>query len=193
MGLLYAILGAFARRIYGGWLEAYKIIKNRGVQTVIMMGLFLAIYLPHYKWYIALTITSWLQFQFWSRGHGPVFDYGRGGKPDEETLKRYNDRWYHIPCDWLAKNKVFEYYGLGYDFTYMTLRYTCPLIPMAFLHWEYILIGLSVRTVYAICWELYESKLWKFKKPWIDAPTKLAELICGALVYGGCYLIEAYA
>jgi hypothetical protein len=186
---LYAILGAFARRIYGGWLEAYKIIKNRGVQTVIMMSLFLAIYLPKYKWYVALIITAWLQFQFWSRGHGCCFDVGRGKKPDKNTIKRYNERWYHIPCDWLADNGFFPRYEVEYDYCYMLLRYGCPMIPMMLLDWHYILIGLSIAKIYAICWEWQESKVWKFNTKFCGNATNLAEIISGAVVYGGCYLL----
>lgn len=189
MSLLYAILGGFARRVYGGWLEAYKIIKNRGVQTVIMMLLFLAIYLPKYKWYVALIITVWLQFQFWSRGHGCCFDVGRGKKPDKNTIKRYNERWYHIPCDWLADNGFFPRYEVEYDYCYMLLRYGCPMIPMMLLDWHYILIGLSIAKIYAICWEWQESKVWKFNTSFCSKATNLAEIISGAVVYAGCYLL----
>lgn len=189
MVLLYSILGGLARRIYGGWLEAYKIIKNRGVQTVLMIGLFLAIYLPHYKWYIAFTITAWLQFQFWSRGHGCCFDIGRGKEPTPDLIKRYNERWYHKPCDWLANKLGFKQYGKIYDFCYMTLRYTCPMIPMMILDWRYILIGLSVAPIYALCWRYYESKYWRYNTNFCGNATNLAEILSGAVVYGGCYLL----
>jgi hypothetical protein len=189
MVLLYSILGAFARRIYGGWLEAYKIIKNRGVQTVLMMSLFLTIYLPRYKWYIAIIITAWLQFQFWSRGHGCAFDLGRGGVPDETLIKRYNERWYHIPCDWLSNKFGFKQYGKIYDFVYMTLRYTCPMIPMMLFDWKHILIGLSISVIYALCWRYYESKYWRYDTNFCGNATNLAEIISGAVVYGGCYLL----
>ena len=191
MVLLYAILGAFARRWYGGSLEKYKVLKNRGVQTVFMCLLFLSVYLPNYHWAIAVIITAWLQFQFWSRGHGCCFDIGRGGIPTQETVDRYNERWYHIPCDWLASKNFFSYYGVGYDYVYMTLRYTCPMIPMMLLDWKYILIGLSIRTIYTICWKWYESTVWKFNSKFCGTATNLAEIISGAVVYGGCYLLGA--
>lgn len=188
MILLYAILGGFARRIYGGWLEAYKIIKNRGVQTIIMMSLFLAIYLPKYKWYVALIITAWLQFQFWSRQHGVCFDIGRGEQPD---IERYNKYWWHYPVDYIFKLLKAEdkKYGFLYDFSYMTFRYTCPMIPMMILDWRYILIGLSISPIYAFCWTLYERENWLFKSKFCGNATNLAEIISGAIVYGGCYLL----
>lgn len=183
--MIYAILGAFARRWYGGALEIYKILKNRGVQTAFMIGLFLTIYLRAYNWIVSTIITSWLQFQFWSRGHGCCFDMGRGNKK-EETIKRYQERWYYIPCDWLSEKLGFEKYGIMYDFCYMTLRYTCPMLPMMFLDWRYILIGLSISFIYLICWTFN----LKGKKEWLNAPTKIAELISGAVVYYGCYILQ---
>lgn len=195
MGVIYFILGAFARRWYGGMFpdEEYKILGNRGVQTAFMLALFMSIYTTNFtsweNWLLDVIISCWLQFQFWSRGHGCCFDIGRGKEPTEEIIKRYNERWYHIPCDWLADKGFFSYYGKGYDFVYMTLRYTCPMIPMMYFDWKYILIGLAVRSIYAICWEWYESKVWKFNKPWCNSATNLAEIICGGLVYLGCYLL----
>ena len=177
MVLLYMILGAIARRIYGGACENIPILKNRGVQTAFMMLLFLSIYFP-YKWYITLVIVCWLQFQFWSRGHGCAFDLGFGGYPTPEIIKRYNERWYHIPCDWLAEKGCFSYYATTYDFCYMTLRYTCPMIPMMYFDWRYILIGLSISFIYLFFWS------FGFKKP-----TEWAEIVSGAVVYSGCYLL----
>ena len=191
MVLLYMILGAFARRWYGGALENYKILKNRGVQTVFMMLLFLSIYFP-YKLYITLVIVCWLQFQFWSRFHGGVFDIGRGNK-SQETIDRCNKYWWHYPVDYIFKllKADDKKYGFLYDFCYMTFRYTCPMIPMMILDWRYILIGLSISPIYSFCWTLYEKECWIFKdkSDWINYPTKLAEIICGGVVYGGCYLL----
>jgi hypothetical protein len=190
MVVIYAIIGAFARRWYGGMLENYKILSSRGLQTAFMCLLFMGIYLPaSQNWLVAIAITAWLQLQFWSRGHGCCFDIGRSGMPDITMINRYNERWYHIPCDWLASKRFFAYHNMGYDFCYMLLRYTCPMIPMMLFDWRYILIGLAIAPIYAICWELYESLLWKLNKSWCNYPTQLAEIICGALVYGGCYLL----
>lgn len=190
MVLLYMILGGIARRIYGGWLEAYKIIRSRGVQTVLMIGLFLAIYIPRYKWYISLVIACWLQFQFWSRFHGGVFDEGRGQKT-QETIDRCNKYWWHYPVDYIFKLLKAEdkKYGFLYDYIYMTFRYTCPMIPMMILDWRYILIGLSISPIYAFCWTLYERENWLFKSKFCGNATNLAEILSGAIVYGGCYLL----
>lgn len=194
MGVIYFILGAFARRWYGGMFpdEEYKILGNRGIQTVFMLALFMSIYVVDLddviSWVVALIISCWLQFQFWSRGHGCCFDIGRGENPSVETIKRYNERWYHIPCDWLADRFGFKRYGRLYDYCYMTFRYACPMIPMMFFDWRYILVGLAIAPIYAICWRWYEADDWFFEeKEWLDIATKMAEIFSGGLVYLSCY------
>jgi hypothetical protein len=186
MWVIYAILGGFARRWFGGVFDGRKILGNRGLQTAYMILLFLSIYLPaSQNWLLSIIITAWLQFQFWSRGHGCAFDIGRGGYPTPETIKRYEERWYHKPCDWLASKGCFTYYSTTYDFCYMTLRYTCPMIPMMIFDWRYFLIGLSVSVIYLICW----SFNLKGKKDWCNCQTEIAEILCGAVVFAGCYLL----
>lgn len=196
MSIIYFILGAFARRWYGGLFTDLniKFLTSRGIQSVFMIGLFMSIYVTNpqswQNWVIAAVVSSWLQFQFWSRGHGCCFDIGRGTSPD---VSRYNERWYHVPCDWIFKKLgVSDYrYGFFYDFLYMSLRYTCPMIPMMIFDWRYILIGLSVTPVYAFCWTLYEKEPWaRFNQKWLDNPTKWAEIIVGGIVFSGCYLLR---
>lgn len=188
--LIYMILGATARRIFGGACENIPIVKNRGVQTAFMILLFLSIYLQATKnWLLSIIITAWLQFQFWSRQHGVCFDIGRGEQPD---IERYNKYWWHYPVDYIFKllKADDKKYGFLYDFCYMTFRYTCPMIPMMLLDLRYILIGLSISPIYAFCWTLYERENWLFKsKPWCKNATELAEIISGAVVYSGCYLL----
>lgn len=195
--IFYSVWGGFLRRWFGGALEAYKVLRNRGVQTFFMLLTFLSIYLTDYtdwkNWTVALTISCWLQFIFWSRFHGGVFDIGRGNK-SQETIDRCNKYWWHYPVDFIFKllKADDKKYGFLYDFCYMIFRYTCPMVPMMLLDWRYILIGLAISPIYAFCWTLYEKERWIFKdKPdWINYPTKLAEIICGALVFSSCYLLE---
>lgn len=190
MVLLYGVLGGILRRIFGGWLESYKIIKNRGVQTILMIGLFLSIYLPNHHWLVAVIVSCWLQFQFWSRFHGGVFDEGRG-KVTQETIDRCNKYWWHYPVDYIFKLLKAEdkKYGFLYDFLYMRFRYTCPMIPLMILDWKYILIGLAVSPIYSFCWTLYERESWLFKSKFCGNATNLAEILSGFVVYAGCYLL----
>ena len=198
MILLICFLGALARVWYGAD-DLPKFWQNRGVQTAFMMLLFLACFYDTNfsgweKWLVITVAICWLQFQFWSRGHGCCFDVGRGGQPDSATLIRYNERWYHYPCDWLFE-KVFKRadkkYGFLYDFFYLMLRYTCPMIPMMIFDWRYILVGLSIAPIYAFSVTLEEREPWLFeKKTWYwRRAWSLAEILSGGVVYSSCYLL----
>lgn len=193
MTIVYFILGGFARRWFGGMFEGRKILGNRGLQTAFMLLMFLSIYVTDIhnwkSWLVAIAVSCWLQFQEISRGHGACFDIGRGAITPE-IVKRYNERWYHIPCDYCADKGYFTRYGVVYDFMYMTLRYTMPMMLMAIIDTRYLIIGFMVSCVYALCWELYEWKPQLFTKiSFISAPTELAEIIWGGWFFAGCYLI----
>ncbi len=199
MTIFYFILGAFLRRWYGGCLEDYKILRNRTVQTICMLAVFMSVYVgdwSNWKYIIfAAVVSCWLQFQFWSRGHGACFDIGRNMSPSEDTIRRYNERWYHYPVDWLFDKVLKEptkKYGFLYDFIYMGLRYTCPMIVMAILDWRYIVLGALVSPIYCICWTLSEREKWIFDKriPFVSGATNLAERIVGGLIFGGCFALQ---
>lgn len=193
--IFYFIAGAFGRVWFGSNLES-KVWSNRGLQTAFMLALLLSIFVCDYTdwraWLVGAIISAWLQFQFWSRGHGACVDIGRDTIPSQDTIERYNERWYHIPCDWLFdKIKPEAKYGFLYDFIYTTLRYTCPMILMAFIDWRYLLIGLSIAPVYAFCQTLQEREPWVFEKQywWWRRGWSLAEIISGGIVFSGCYLL----
>ena len=189
---IYFILGAFLRRWFGGMLNDYKIVGNRGVQTAFMIATFMTIYVADWhKWeciVIGGIVSYWLQFQFWSRGHGACFDIGNG-KPDTETIRRYNERWYHIPCDRLIPEQY--RYGMLYDLIYMWLRYTCPMIPMMLIDWRYILVGASVSPIYAVFWYIWNKDRWIYSKcpKWCNSATNWGEIIAGGTVFAGCAMI----
>lgn len=196
--LIYFILGAFARLWFGSDLNS-KLWSNRGLQTAFMLALFCSIFITNwenpYSIALGIAVSCWLQFQFFSRGHGCCFDVGRGGKPDAATLIRYNERWYHIPCDFLFE-KVFKKptykYGFLYDFFYLTLRYTCPMIPMMIFDWRYILVGLSIAPIYAFSISLEEREPWVFSadKWYWRRGWSLAEILSGGITFAGCYLLR---
>lgn len=155
---------SYWRRVFGGCKEGTW-LGNRGVQTIInLLLLFGVFYYLKPVWWIALFSCLWMQFQFYSRAHGPAFDVGRG-TPDEETIRRYNEIWW---VRWLpnfifsrdsSTKKVESWsdklgfikrgakwftsrcliaeehrYGYLYDFIWMFTRYTVPLIPIAFIY-----------------------------------------------------------
>lgn len=190
MILLMFFLGALARVWYGAD-GLPKLLQNRGLQTVYMMLLFVACFYDNYSWQnwcVVLAVVCWLQFQFWSRGHGCCFDVGRDVNPTADTIDRYDDRWYYKVCDKLLPNHK---YGFLYDFFYLMLRYTCPMIPMMIFDWRYILVGLSIAPIYAFSITLGERESWIFEKQkwyWRRA-WSLAEILSGGVVYSSCYML----
>lgn len=72
----------------------------------------------------------------------------------------------------------------------MGLRYTSPMMLMALIDWHYSLIGLAVSPVYAFCHAVYKNEPWlRPQSDWYDSPTDWAEIICGGIVFSGCYLL----
>ena len=199
----------FLRRWFGGLFpdEKYKVLGNRGLQTTVMILSLLPIiwvnvqevYAFSDKWVtviFVLAITLWIQFQFWSRGHGGTFgDMGRTIEPDES---RY-DRWFKIPLDyiwekvfelksknitvtWLLQNWSGRKYGYTYDMIYHGLRYTLCMIPVTLLlnNFNYTLIGLLSAPIYEMNLRFYERKHYSWmNKPWLNMPSKLTEIEYG--------------
>lgn len=190
----YGLIMAFWRRWFGGGFnDAHKWLASRGLQATV--GIFLImpafIYLPDnwLNWLLAAVFAVYLYAQFWSRGHGACFDLGRDENPSVMTIARYNERWYHLPCDWLFSEHK---YGFAYDFLYMTLRYTCPLLPMALLDWRFLLIGLSISPIYAFCHSLAERETWLTDNvpEWRNKAVKWAELGAGFVFGFGIWMLH---
>lgn len=199
------------RRWFGGWAEhyfenklskwLYKIISSRGTQTIFNLIFLSGVFLinsnwagtPLSGWLISLGIPFWLlatiiaalfQFEFWSRGHGPAFDIGRG-VPTQETIDRYQKVWWSIIPNKLIPEK--HWYGFLYDFVWMLTRYTYGLFLIVPFLWSFniLWLGLITASVYALCWTLYEKEPWIF--PLIpfnmtSNATQLAEIIVGFIV-----------
>lgn len=190
MTIVFFILGALARVWYGAD-GLPKLLQNRGLQTVYMMLLFVACFYDNYSWQgwcVVVAVVCWLQFQFWSRGHGCCFDLGRDVNPTADTIDRYDDRWYDKVCSKLLPNHK---YGFLYDFFYLMQRYTCPMIPMMIFDWRYILVGLSIAPIYAFTTTLGEREPWIFNenKWYWRRSLSLAEILSGGVVYASCYLL----
>lgn len=176
--MLMVFFFAIWRRWFGGGFFRDGILAKRGLQAIIGVLAMLPLFTYESSLYgliLGLIVSVYVYCQFWSRGHGCCFDLGRDKEPSEDTIKRYNERWYHIPCD-----KLFKKYSFAYDFTYMALRYTGPLLPLLFIDWRYILIGFMISPIYAFCWTLEEYNHEIFEKyPWCQKGTNLAELLSG--------------
>ena len=136
-------------------------------------------------WCIASIMSIIFQFQFWSRGHGPAFDIGRGETVDEDTKKRYQKVWYAFIPNKLIPEE--HWYGFLYDLIWMTARYTEGTLLMIPFLWSFdiLWLGLITSSVYALCWTIQERDSWVIKYiPWkmVTVATQLAELIIGFLV-----------
>lgn len=183
--MLSAVFWALWRRIYGegkitGWLG------NRGVQSGIGIGVLIPSFYvqipaqdPIWKLVLALIVSCWLIFEFFSRAVGEILDNGSSTIQDASSY----DRWFRIPLD-----KVYDHFGLVkytgfYDWWYSMLRYGLPMIPMCYFSIWFLVVGLLVTPVY---W----GSEWIYKKfPslrnslgfWLDDYKNLAEIFQGFL------------
>ena len=207
ISILYAIFLAFWRRWFGGFKFKKNLLNQRFIQHIVNFVVtlptlyFFSDYyirfhiikkIPNCDFWLSLFTTLIVLGLFWARAHGPAFDISRDYPPSEQTIKRYKKEWWNKICEWIVPES--NWYTFGYDVLWMRLRYTCclllllPIKPFMFL-----IMGLSVPTVYSICWSLYEKKpnLWKtklFKKMQIDGPTSLAEYVVG-FITGLCLIL----
>lgn len=185
LSCIFSILfWAFWRRIYGeGQLEG--ILGNRAFQS----ALGIIILLPTFEvqipvenaWLklgLALLISCWLIFQYFSRAVGEILDNGSSTTQDASSY----DRWFRIPLD-----KIYDHYGLTkytgfYDWWYSMCRYCLPMVPMLLFSWSFLLAGALVTPAY---W----GSEWIYKKYpalankygfWLDSYKNLAEIFQGA-------------
>lgn len=179
--IFYNIWWGFLRRWFGGLFDDVPILKSRGIQTIVMVASMIPLFMC-YGFATAVVTSLWLQFMFWSKGHGPVFDCGNGGKPDDDTLRRYKEMWgYKLAC------KIFPekmWYGYWFDGFLMTIRYVLPMIlpTLYFLDIGFIIIGLAISPIYGLCWYLKNHKYINV------SATQVAEVLSG-FVFGYIWYI----
>lgn len=196
MAFLNGVLWAFLRRIFGGALESLPIMKERGVQTVLMLISIIVVVFPYEipsstnlvlagKVVYSIILACWLQFIYWSLGHGMVMWIGTDGLPkDDKELKRYEEMWgYDLACEIVPKE---NWYGPFFDWFIMKIRYVIPMIPLMAIHPLYLLIGWLVGNNYALCFKAYQEDKWIWdklpewlKKRWIGGPTNAGEFVSG--------------
>lgn len=172
---------AFLRRWYGGLFgkKQHPILSSRSLQTATMLLiLFLAFYIRDNNWMIALGVALWVQFQFWSRAIGEVLDCGRSTIQNAASY----DRWFRIPLDWIYDLICKQKYVGFYDWWYLWLRFTLPMIVPAIIYqsWSFILIGLASAPIYFGSYYLFEKFNNLYKLPqWIGQPKNLSEIVYG--------------
>lgn len=187
--LFNSVLWAALRRIFGGAIKK-GILGNRGMQTILMivsMFPFVLYPLGLPLWVIlviALITSCWVQFCFWSKGHGPCFDIANDKDPSEDTIRRYKEMFgYNYLCKRIPYPR---WYGFLFDYRLMNIRYNWPMLPLTLLVSPlYILIGLAISPIYAFCWALWREERWLFDlfPSWLKKPVQLAEII-GGFIFG---------
>lgn len=175
------------RRWFGGGFksETYKFLDRRIIKHIVNIVFIFAIM----YWVRGLDIlwtvitVGIMEGLYWSLGHGPYFDLGRGGMPDEKMKKRYNKMFYHYILDWCFSEE--ERYTTFYDFCGMLIRYTWPLLLMWIVpgfNLGITVLGELVAVAYAVCWVARDKKLLKKL-----GATDLGEYIAGGLT--GLFLV----
>lgn len=180
MPILNGIIWAFLRRWYGGMFEDK--FGGRGIQTFLMIsGIFSSLY-GRADLEIILFLAVWIQLQFWSRAVGEILDCGRSKNQDKNSY----DRWFRVPLDYIYDKFGKEKYTGNYDWWYMWMRYTFPMIiPAAILFdFSFIIIGLFSSPIYYGCWYIFDKfpKLWN-SSIYVNQPKNIAEILYG-FVFG---------
>lgn len=160
----YAVFMGFWRDAFGKDGYNLPVIRYRVVQHVISFLLTVSLLFACGKTTLCLSIwiALWVQIE-WAIGHGPCYDIGTAGKPDEKMLKRYKKMLgYKLACKIFPVN---EWYGFGFDFFLLAIRYTYPLIPICFFfNPVFLTLGLVIPALYAI----YKHCSWLWTKRWAD-------------------------
>lgn len=200
--MILAIFEAFWRRWFGSDHWKYAWMNNRFLKHLVNI-LVLTSCLFYFETYdgklyellkpyinegslrfiVSVYISIIIQGLYWARAHGPAFDMSRDKKPSEKIIERYKKEWWNHICEYLCPLE--HYYGFGYDWLWMSFRYTfCLFLIVPFMGWSILFMGIIVPFVYGFCWSLFEHKPELennsiLKKIHANAPTELAEYLTG--------------
>lgn len=150
MKVLYVLFMAWWRDCFGKDGYHLPVLHNRVFQHILaaFATFSLCYWCNNFKWYWAIWIAVWVQVE-WALGHGPCFDVGKGGKPDEKMLKRYEKMvGYKLLCKILPES---QWYSPCFDFMLLAIRYTYPLLSIIFLFNPVLItLGLLISGLYGI-------------------------------------------
>lgn len=162
--IIYTLFMGLWRDAFGKNGYDLPVLKIRFVQHVIAFcaTFLLCFFNKDISWLISLWIALWVQIE-WALGHGPCYDLGKGGKPDKKMIQRYEKM---VGCKLLYKLFPEEmWYGTGFDFCLLAIRYTYPLLPICvFFNPVLITLGLVISGLYG----LYRACPYLQKKRWLD-------------------------
>jgi hypothetical protein len=172
---MYALWESLWRRMFGsdGW--NLPVLRNRAFQHILnVLATGVVLYFTGLNWLLLLATIGIFEGCYWSWGHGPGFDMGRGGNPDEKMLERYKERFWNKWCEKLLPKSL--WYTKRYDALWMFFRYEIPAIGVALcsLNAWFLLAGFSTTLAYLLCWKAFDKGLLK-------NATDVAEWIVGGI------------
>lgn len=150
--ILYPVLEGVWR-----WFFGCSIIKRFVLHVINVIATSFVLWYCGISLFIVAPVVAIYEAFYWSVGHGPAFDMGRGGKPDEEMIKRYKKYFWNKWCEFIVPEEY--WYTFGYDYLWMFFRYEIPaiLISTLLLNFWFAFAGFAVSTIYAICWSLSDK------------------------------------
>lgn len=182
---LFIIIQILYRRWYGGWcvLGTDKSWYNsRTFQTICNVLLMLAfgVYVLQLQWLESVIITAVIQFLYYAKGHGAMFDLGHSGKPDAELIERYKKQWgYEVLLEFFPEKLWHTYW---FDFSLLLIRYTLPLMLLLWYNWYVPLFGLIAVAGYTAGWYLQDRGCKFLNNSFCSTATNFGEILVGLSV-----------
>ena len=172
---MFVVWESIWRRMFGcsGW--NLPVIKHRVIQHILnVLVTCCALHCIGLHWLLNIAAVGVFEGCYWSWGHGPGFDIGNAGKPDEKLIARYKEKFWNRWCEKLLPESL--WYTKKYDVLWMFFRYEIPAVAVAALTLNpwFALAGFTTTLVYMLCWKL--SNLGKLEKP-----TDVAEWFVGGI------------
>ena len=154
--ILYTLFMSWFRDCFGKGGYGLPVLKYRMVQHILAFSatFLLCYFTKDLSWFWCLWVALWIQIE-WALAIGPAYDCGKGGKPDDKMLKRYEKMvGYKLLCKIFPQDK---WWTTGFDFCLLAIRYTYPLIPICFFfNPVFMTLGLVISALYG----LYRSSDW---------------------------------
>lgn len=181
-GALFILMQICFRRWYGGWCfigDKNSWYNTRTFQTIInciVLFCFL-FFLLGLSWYVTAITLAVVQFLYYAKGHGAMFDLGRCSKPDIDMLERYKKQWgYKLVCELFPKEQWYSYW---FDFSLLLIRYTLPLLALVWVKWWIPFAGIIAVSGYALGWHLQDKGSKFLNNSFCNYATNLGEIFVG--------------
>lgn len=171
---LFVVFESVWRRAFGDDGFNLPILKHRITLHLLNVAALFGylFYMKNFNIYSCVYCVTVIQWLFYTRTFYAGFDMGHSYPPTDAEIKAYG-------IIGRILEKIFpqnKWYKRGFDFTYMTIRYTYPLALIVYWFNPLILlVGLIVACGYAIGWHF---------KPF-GMVTELGEFVMGAALAVG--------